>query len=306
MDSRIFTLPAELWCHYIPLNLSMVSSLLQSSSQFNFFARSDVAVCTYLLKDVFRLIDVVIKADYFRAKQLVDASPFLIFQEVIFLNSDNAVEKVSPLKYACKLLDADLVEIFYQCIGHKPVWCDQFASIIENNSDGINIDALAEAVDDYHLKYQEYIRHNIDKQQIDAAWLTLGEMQQKTLPMWVLKFLCRDKRLTEMPSPNAYQPCLAYNYTNDVDVINLADSDVRSNLGAKFSLVRGRFRNNQPVSKGYYSAAAQCSVSVLDDVSQIKNLLINSGRKINDVLSKCQPSCGNLIIKPGINKNRGA
>lgn len=196
-----------------------------------------------------KLLHAVTLSDYDRAEALMSRDIGLIFKEVSFQHANGRVECISPLKYAFKVYDTYMWQLFLSKIeeskelkeDEKREFKQAFIKQAYDQKEHLDLAPLLEAYKEYDRQYTRWLNDEIKGEALDQAWLALGVQQREVLPWHMLKEFCRKG---DSWSENATFSTLSFLKISKCDVIYNWDSRREENLlrvalGVSYSLVRG-------------------------------------------------------------------
>ena len=136
-----------------------------------------------------KLLDFVTEANYTEAEKIVAVDPLLMFQSVLLKYSDGKSESISPLKFAFKVYDTYMWEMFLGKIQKNSESMKCFLRQAEEQTEHVSLAPL-------FAEYDEYIKlidpPGNSMTALQGIMLKIGKMQKEVLPFHMLKEFCRE------------------------------------------------------------------------------------------------------------------
>lgn len=199
-----------------------------------------------------RLLESISNADYKSTKEVLRINAEIMFKKVEIYDIDGT-QVISPLKYACKLLDIHMLEIMWMAFktanqnNPDPKYAKRFLQHIDEQEEHINIEPLFEAYKVFARQKQRWLNNEIDETELNQHWREkFGGAQAMFAPIWMLKEFCRkgDSWKVDSKFDDAEPPsyCKAL-YDNEKDPkrngeISVLPPNLNSGLGKDYALFR--------------------------------------------------------------------
>jgi hypothetical protein len=220
------------------LDLQDVSNVaLTSKSMFKMFAKP---------LQIGTLLNLILAADYEKVKNIITRQPEIMFQWAPFKYENHTVkvENISALKLSFSLLDTRMWKICWEAIKDNPNYIAKFFAQSKETKNFLNLEPLFTEYKNYHMQYKRWLRGIIYNTALEQAWLAVGRMQRKILPVHMMKEFCREDitwthgssfRVADATCPTHTN---VYNYDTGT-MTTLFPFTAQAGLGFDFSFIRG-------------------------------------------------------------------
>ncbi|WED42048.1 hypothetical protein [Legionella cardiaca] len=133
------------------------------------------------------LIKLIHHANYQEIVRVITQDPSLMFTHV---HSDEYPKKISPLKYVIKILDTDLLNVFFNAIKDNNQYLSQFLQQAEEQKEYINFPALFAEYEEFFKIFDAYRSDGLSEDALKAAYARLGLSQREHLPIYLIQLMC--------------------------------------------------------------------------------------------------------------------
>jgi|GEM_PF-1734425 len=145
------------------------------------------------------LMYAVLYANYDAAERVINDNPASMFESRDFVYPDGSKECISPLKYAFKVYDTYMWEMFYERIEKetnptlRQQYIKQYMKQMLEQTTHIDLSLLFEAYIKCETKDRHYWRHkDIAYEEVKKECFNVGMIQRRILPVHMLKEFSRE------------------------------------------------------------------------------------------------------------------
>lgn len=160
--------------------VDIVSGLAGSNTTLHTFFQPKLVLLKTKIK---KLLKDVVYANYDRVEKLIKQHPAWMFAHV---SEDEDKKFISPLKYAIKVSDAYMLDLFRENIEMNPSFLLLFQQQSSQQKERINLEPFFAEYQHYQNQRELWLKNKISDDELEVAWLQVGIKQRDLLPghMW--------------------------------------------------------------------------------------------------------------------------